>query len=208
MRPIKISIAPVTIKAAGFNANALTGAGPWTPTTTATADGLGHKVSIVSTSNLSGLSFTLTGTDVDGNAITETGLTGPNNATVTGTKYFKTLTGVSSSTTAGAATFGLGHAAASVSQTIPIEWRSNASASLMADISGTINFTPQQIAANIFDIASPSNSAAWSQAIAAGTADVAGTATLGSTAVRILTNTVTDTATLDFYISQPSGYPS
>ena len=205
MRPIKISIVPVTISANGFNATNLTGAGPWVPSNTTTTDSLGHKVSIVSAANLSAITFTLSGTDVDNNALTES-LTGPNATTVTGTKYFKSLTSVSASATIGASTIGLGWAAASVSKTIPIEWRSNASAALMADITGTINFTPQQTPANIFDIASPSNSGAWSQAIAAGTADVAGTATLGSTAVRILTNTVTNGATVDFYISQPSGY--
>ena len=49
------------------------------------------RVSLTSTGNQSGITVTITGTDADGNAQTEV-LTGPNNATVTGDKLFKTIT--------------------------------------------------------------------------------------------------------------------
>lgn len=208
MRPIKLSITPVTTSATGFRSNA-TGV-DFALTTGTTTDGLGHKVNIKNdaATDHSAKTVVITGIDVDGNIITETGNLPAGSATVTYTKYFKTLTSVVPSATIGADTMDIGWAAPSVSKTIPLEWRSNASAALHCDITGTINFTPQQIPANIYDIASPSNSAAWGTAITAGTADVAGTATLGSNAVRILTNTVTNGATIDFYVSQPSGYPS
>lgn len=207
MRPIKLSLAPVTLSANAFNATDLTGAGPWTPTTTATADSLGHLVTIVSAANLSAITFTLTGTDADDKTLTES-LAGPNAGTVTGTKYFKTLTSVSASATVGVSTFGLGHGAASVSKTIPIEWRSYAAAAITADITGTINFTVQETYANVYDITGPSNAAPWVNisALAAKTADTSSTATVGTNALRFLTNTVTNGATVDLYISQPSGF--
>lgn len=51
----------------------------------------GRKITLYSAGNLSARTFTVTGTDKDGAAQTEN-LTGPNNSTVTGTKYFQTVT--------------------------------------------------------------------------------------------------------------------
>lgn len=48
-------------------------------------------IAIESTGNLSGVTFTITGRDADFREITED-VTGPNNATVKSTKYFKTVT--------------------------------------------------------------------------------------------------------------------
>ena len=56
--------------------------------------GLNSFISISSASNNSSVTFTITGTDIDGNAQTET-ITGVNNNTVTGTKLFKTVSQIS-----------------------------------------------------------------------------------------------------------------
>ena len=56
---------------------------------------LKSTVSISSLNNNSSVTFTVTGTDVDGNAQTET-ITGVNANTVNGTKFFKTITQISS----------------------------------------------------------------------------------------------------------------
>jgi len=53
----------------------------------------GRKITLYSTGNLSGRTFTITGTDQAGTAQTEN-ITGPNNTTVTGSNYFKTVTSV------------------------------------------------------------------------------------------------------------------
>lgn len=58
-----------------------------------TGDDLGHQISIESTGNLSGVTFTITGTNISGEAISE-GVTGPNNSTVESSKFFKTVTQV------------------------------------------------------------------------------------------------------------------
>jgi hypothetical protein len=52
-----------------------------------------RQITIASASNLGDKTFTVTGTDVNGDALTES-LTGPNNDTVTTTKHFLTVTEV------------------------------------------------------------------------------------------------------------------
>ena len=59
------------------------------------ASELKSTVNITSSSDNSSVTFTITGTDIDGNAQTET-ITGVNANTVKGTKFFKTVTQISS----------------------------------------------------------------------------------------------------------------
>lgn len=71
-------------------------------------------ITITSAGADSGRTFTVTGTDVTGVAQTET-ITGPATATVTGTKYFRTVTQVSvDANTAGAITVGMANNALDV----------------------------------------------------------------------------------------------
>ena len=53
----------------------------------------GRIITITSAGNDAGISFVVTGTDISGNAQTET-ITGANAGTATGTKYFNTVTGI------------------------------------------------------------------------------------------------------------------
>lgn len=87
---------------------ALSAAGP--------GDGLGHLITILgnAATNHSGKTFTVAGTDPNDQPQSE-GIAGPNgNVTVTTTKYFKTVTSVTVSSTTGADTFDIGWTAASV----------------------------------------------------------------------------------------------
>lgn len=52
-----------------------------------------RQITLASAGNLSGRTFTITGTDVNGTAVTED-LSGPNNNTVTTTKHFLTVTDI------------------------------------------------------------------------------------------------------------------
>jgi hypothetical protein len=64
-------------------------------------------ITITSAADDSARTFTVTGTDVNGNAQTET-ITGPDTTTITGTKYFRTVTEVLvDDDTAGAITVGM-----------------------------------------------------------------------------------------------------
>ena len=64
-----------------------------TLTGTSVSDGsnMDTTVTLTSTGNISGVTFTVTGTDASGAAQTED-ITGPNNNTVTGSKKFLTVT--------------------------------------------------------------------------------------------------------------------
>lgn len=64
--------------------------------------GIARVVSIYSTGNLSGLTFTVTGTNLRGATITED-ITGPNNTTVEGSTEFHSITGVSADGAVGTA---------------------------------------------------------------------------------------------------------
>jgi hypothetical protein len=67
--------------------------------------------------DVSGVNFTITGTDADGRAQTDT-VVGPNAGTSSSTKYFKTVTDISAdATTAGGVTVSIGWTIASVSPT-------------------------------------------------------------------------------------------
>ncbi|MCK5606908.1 hypothetical protein KAR91_33710 [Candidatus Pacearchaeota archaeon] len=97
-----------------------TGAGPWVPDVAAgPADGLGHLVTItqVSATNHAGKTAAIVGTDASDNPLTETLAALPNGAvTVTGVKYFKTVTSITPSATIGADTMTAGFAAGSASR--------------------------------------------------------------------------------------------
>ena len=74
----------------------------------------GRIVTILSAGDDSGISFTVTGTDVNGDAQTES-ITGANAGTATGSKYFKTISGISAvGNPAGNVSAGINNSAADV----------------------------------------------------------------------------------------------
>ena len=58
------------------------------------------KLTITSAADISGVTFTVTGTDIAGNDLSEA-ITGPNATTVTGSKFFNTVTQIATSGTVG-----------------------------------------------------------------------------------------------------------
>lgn len=206
MRPKKITITPKTANATEFNAQGFNSTGAATaPTNTATSDGLAHQVTLIAPvqSTLAGITFTIVGTDADGLPQIETGLVGPaSGATVTSTKYFKTVSTIQPSATMGALTVSVGMAAPSYSATIPIERYVRIAADLTITVTGTINVTIQDSIADIYS-ASPST-LPWTSitALTSKTAQTDGTTRTTAGGVRILTNSVTNGATCSLYISQ------
>lgn len=101
------------------SATICTGAGPWVPdVASGAADGLAHLVTITQagSTNHSGKTAIITGTDANGKPQTETALALPNGAaTVTSTKHFLTVTSVAISATIGADTMTMGWAVDAVS---------------------------------------------------------------------------------------------
>lgn len=202
MRPIDKSYTPLDDDTDYF-ANDITGAGPFTPTTTLVSDGLGHQVTIDSAANLSGITFTLTGLDADGLAQTEA-VTGPNATTVASAKYFSSLTSVSVSSTLGANTADIGVKDDAVSPTFVLDYTANPfSVGLMADVSGTIDYTVQYTIQNVFGSTQPSALTWLNHAtMAAQTADAVGNYAFNVQATRLLINSLTAGATIRFSIMQ------
>lgn len=165
----------------------------------------GRRLNITSASNNSGITFTFAGTDPDGFAQSEV-LTGPNISTVETTKYFKT---VASITTSGATvgTVDIGTVDEVITKTIPLDWRNQNGVTIAVDVlaGSTIDFTVEE-AFELFNRnpASPHQNIAWFPitALTAQTADIVAAASRGATALRFKTNSYTDTAEAQIYLSQ------
>lgn len=213
MRPIKLGpYSPITALTTAFNAQSFTSTGAATaPTTTATTDLLAHLVTFTSPvqGTLAGITFTIVGTDQDGHVMTETGIVGPaSNSTVTSLTHFKTIVTVQPSATMGGLVVSIGIAAESVSPCIPLEWRSYAAAAETVAVTGTINFSVEETYASPFlpDTTS-TDLLPWVAltALASKVATTSATGTIGTQAIRLKTNTVTNGATLTWYITQAAG---
>lgn len=134
----------VTLDAADltrFLSNA-TGA-TWTLTNTTTVDGLAHQVTIRndSVTDHSAKTALITGTDANDNALTETLSLPGTSATVTSTKYFKTVTSVVPSATIGADTMDIGIAATARTPWVRLDPRQvPMCVGIGVAIGGTINY--------------------------------------------------------------------
>ena len=197
------SLAPVTASLTGYLSNA-TGA-TWTLTTTTAGDGMAHLTTIKNdTATDESLKYsTITGTDCDGYVQTEVLYLPAGSATVTGLKYFLTIsTIVPSASIAG--TMDLGWAADAYSPTIMLNWRQqDFQVSLGLVITGTISVTVQ----HTFDrlsIIGNMQSANWfnhsSLATTAATAD--GNYAFPAVATHLKLISVTNGATVKFYVTQ------
>lgn len=194
-------------------ADGLTGAGPWAASdfvATAPSDELAHQISLTSGDNLSAITITITGTDADGKPQTED-IIGPNAATVEGSKYFATISGVAASATLGANTLDVGWPDEAVSQTIPIGEASIAPV-VSVEQTGTANWDIQVTNDDIYKTDDPAPFAITDQEDIFWVADSGLTgetasamdslAIPGVSAVRVKVNSYNAGAELQVYISQ------
>lgn len=185
---------PADANLTGFASN-VSGA-VWPLTATSSGDGLAHQVSIRndSANDKSAITITLVGTDQNGNAQTEV-IAGPGaSATVESTLYFLTLTSVTPTSTWGADTADIGWVDEFASPVINVNWAAEDVLTLVADVTGTINFTLQQT----FDQFALVGQAAprWKDIAAAGATDLVVQTTGGATAVQVIVNSYTNGAEL------------
>ena len=210
MRPIKVTYAPITASAAALNAQGFTSTGVATaPTTSTSTDGLAHLITLTAATQatLAGVNFTIRGLDANGQVLTETGIVGPASAaTVTSTKHFKSVTSIQPDATMGGLTVSVGIGAESITPMIPLEWRSVAAAALTVQVTGTVNYSVTETYGSPFDTQVESLPWVSISALASKTTTLSSTATVGSQALRLMTNTVTNGATLTLYITQAAGY--
>ena len=142
---LNITIAAATTNGIGASqtpagAGNLTLAGSLTSGGTYTALDAAHQITIVTGADESAHSFTITGTDADGLAQTET-MTGPNNTTGTSVNYYKTVTQISTNGAAGAA-LTVGTKSSIQTPTIQVNTRtSSVQITNAVIVTGTINYT-------------------------------------------------------------------
>jgi hypothetical protein len=203
-----IDMDPDNTSATRYLSNA-TGA-TWTLTNTTPGDSLARVVTIVndSTTDHSAKTAILTGTDADGRAQTETVNLPAGSGTTTSTKHFLTLTSVVPSATIGADTMDIGIGDDIVSKTIELNHWSDIAAGVMVDVTGTINVDAELT----FDPPNRPDVFTWtdqstpvwmnSTNVAGDTADVFSTLDIGAHACRFRINSYTDTAEVQFWISQ------
>ena len=217
MRPKRLDFDPANVDPDGL-ADGLTGVGPWTSTNlvrTDTPDSLAHQLGVFCGTDINTITITLTGTDADGKAITDT-VTGINNSTVETTKYFKTLTNVSASATLGLNTIDIGWVDEVSSQTIPLDHYMSSPAVVSVEVTGTINYDIEVTMDNPYPNLNEENAAPFTMTEQSHLNWVndgnftAKTATLiddlaveGMRALRVVINSYTDTAELQVYIHQP-----
>jgi len=199
---------PANSSAVRYASNA-TGA-TWALTETTPGDELARQVTVLGddVTDHSLKTAILTGTDADGRPQTET-INLPNGqVTVTSTKFFLTLTSVVPSATIGSDTMDIGFSDVIVSKTYPLNHWSDVGAPINVVETGTANFTAELT----FDPPNrpaeftwtDQNTPTWtaSSNISAATATVFTTLDVGAYAMRMKINSYSDTAELDFWISQ------
>jgi hypothetical protein len=168
---------------------AATGAGPWVTFLAQPGDMCSHQIILTSSDDLSGITFTLLGTDAENRSVTE-GIVGPNNTSVDSVKFYKTLVSVTASSTVGVLHCKFGWKEASYTPTYPVAIYPDAGPELALDLtSGTIEYTKQQTNDNVYD----NNPASWQTL---GTADLTvdskTQALVGTTGVRVKLSAYTD----------------
>lgn len=221
MRPIELSLVLDNASATGIASasssastsvtlnGSLVSGGTYT-----SVDGLGHIIVITdeSADTQTDVTFTITGTDPNGDAITNT-ITGPGSGlTVVSSKYFKTVSAVSvSSAQGGSETVNIGTRGTTLSaasQAIPLDWRSPVAAAVDVTVSGTINFTVQETFSNLLTSTNASGNINWHDvsALASKSANTTAQLSVGARGVRVLINTFSSGASLKVVIDQPGMY--
>lgn len=144
--------------------------------------------------------ITIVGTDADGDALTEA-INLPNASTAITVNAFRSISSITldaGGATIGTLSIGTSNATrAALTPTMPVDVYAPYT-NLAADVSGTINFTPQKC----YEMVNRGETPNWITAQAAGAVDVQTLITGPVSAVRVLINSYTNTATLALSVAQ------
>lgn len=222
MRPRRLDIDPANVDADGLaDGNSSAGAtltldGALTSGGTFTsADGLAHRLVILDlgADDQTGATYTITGTDSDGRAQTED-IAGPGaSASVETTKYFLTVTSVAIASPVAGSTVDMGTVDEVASKTIPLDHYATTPVTVQVEVTGTINYSVEVTAqdpytsgdAAPFDFDDQEDLAWIDDGNFGGkTANLLDDlATAGVRALRVVSNSYTDTAELQVHIVSP-----
>lgn len=160
------------------------------------SDGVGGvQIAFESAGNWSGVNITVTGLDQDGKTATETD-TGPNATTKEWTTYWSRITSITTDGTVGT-DIEVGTVDEVITNTVPINWRANEAFTVaVKGLSGTINFDIDET----FDDTSTAVPTNWVGAQENKTADLTAQASLHARAVRLMVNSYSSGAELQFHV--------
>jgi len=171
------------------------------------ADGLGHRINITDagTDDQRGATYTLVGTDPNGNVITED-ITGPNStATVESVLYYLTVTAITIASPVATSVVDIGTVDEITTKAYPLNWRSENGATIaITGLSGTVQFDVQETFNDHYN--EGLINATWFVTQSNKSADMSATLTRHATAVRLVTDSYTDTAELQFHINELEYY--
>jgi hypothetical protein len=163
------------------------------------SDGVGGvQIGIESTGNISGVTFTVTGKNQDGESVTED-ITGPNNSTVESTTYWSQITQIAHDGAIGTNTE-VGTVDEISTPTYPLNWHADPAAVVVVNgLAGTCSWDVDVTYDEV--IRAGTTSAAWIT-VQTNTTDLAPTALPnGATAVRLKFDSYSNGAELQFYVS-------
>ena len=207
-RRFKVNMDPANSSTDAYASN-VTGAA-FTLTANNSGDSLARQVLITNDDARDDTLITITvvGTDADGRAQTET-IAGPNASTTTETtKFFLTVTSVTPVSTIGTNTYDIGYTDIVVSKTYPLNHWSDVAAPInivetgVADFTAELTFDPPNRPLEF--TWTDQNTPTWAAStnVSGATDSVFTTLDAGAYAMRMKINSYTDTAELDFWISQ------
>lgn len=164
----------------------------------------GVRIAGESAGNIATVVFTVTGTDQNGIAQTET-ITGINASTVEGTVYWKTISSIAADAAVGS-NVEFGTIDEVITKTVPLDWRNgNTGATVsVTGLTGTCQFDIDET----FDDISPASSlqaATYFTNQANQTANLAAVLTVHATGVRLKFDSYTSGAELQFHVRQSDG---
>jgi len=159
----------------------------------------GVKLLFDSSGDINTATFTITGKDQDGNSVTEV-VTGVTTTAVSTTKYYSQVTAIVVGVATATGLF-IGTVTGELtSKTIPVNRRSKIAAGVaVSGLAGTCQFDIQETFDDMRTVTG--DSAGWFNILSNQTADVGSVATLGASGVRLIFDSYSDGAELQFHVS-------
>lgn len=166
------------------------------------ADGLARRLIITDAGadDQSGATYTITGTDADGNAQTES-LAGPSTSgSVETTKYFLTVSSVAIASPAATSTVDIGTVDELSTKTYPINAEADPGACIQVVVTGTINYSVEGTVERIGASPQQNNDFTDITAFSGKTASLIDNAPAGVAGLRFVANSFTDGAELQVHV--------
>ena len=168
--------------------------------TTAYSEGVGGvRIAIDSAGDVSSVVFTVYGTDQDGLERTET-ITGVTTSAVNSVTFWKTITRIAAGAAVGSNVF-VGAIDQIVSETLPLNWRNNYSATFVADVTGTLQYDIEESNSEMAAYTDPDD-LVWGVAQSNKTAGLTGSLLNYSTAARVRWDSYSSGAEMQFSLRQ------